>query len=353
MSETYRVGITRDFLSLIKPEGELEPADIGLDLLDGDADLEVEFLSESLAELAVSHVAGYDALLMLANIPRLPAATIAGAGRLLHVALFGVGYDNVDVDACTRAGVVVTITPDGVRRAMAGAALTFILALSRNLLVKDRLTREGRWGERFSHNGIGLTGRTLGVVGLGNIGRDLLKLAAPFDMSFLAHDPHVSAEDAANLGAELVELEQLLRGSDFVCLACVLNDETRHLMNVERLAMMKPTAYLINVARGGVVEQAALHEALRERRIAGAGLDVFEREPIDPGDPILELDNVIVTPHAIGSTDESLREIGRSACESVLDVAAGREPRFVVNPTVLELPRFAERLERRAQGTAA
>ncbi len=349
VSGTYRLGITRDFLSLLRPEGELEPAEIGLDLLDGQPGLEVEYLSESPEVLAPEQVADYDALLMLANVPRLPAEAIASSRRLLHVARFGVGYDNVDVDACTEAGVLVTITPDGVRRAMSGAALTFILALSRKLLAKDRLTREGRWAERFAYNGVGLTGRTLGVVGLGNIGRDILKLATPHEMRHLAFDPYVSSEDAGELGVELVELDELLAASDFVCLACMLNDETRHLMNADRLALMKPTAYLVNVARGGVVDQAALLEALRERRIAGAGLDVFEQEPIDPDDPILELDNVIVTPHAIGSTDESLRGIGRSACQSVIDVAAGRVPQYIVNRDVLDLPRFVERLERRAQ----
>ena len=242
VSGTYRLGITRDFLSLLRPEGELEPAEIGLDLLDGQPGLEVEYLSESPEVLAPEQVADYDALLMLANVPRLPAEAIASSRRLLHVARFGVGYDNVDVDACTEAGVLVTITPDGVRRAMSGAALTFILALSRKLLAKDRLTREGRWAERFAYNGVGLTGRTLGVVGLGNIGRDILKLATPHEMRHLAFDPYVSSEDAGELGVELVELDELLAASDFVCLACMLNDETRHLMNADRLALMKPTA---------------------------------------------------------------------------------------------------------------
>ena len=348
MSEPYRVGIAREFLSLLKPEGDLESAEIGLDMLEGQPGLEVDYLRESPRELAPEHVAGYDALLLLANVPRLPAESIASGERLVHVARFGVGYDNVDLDACTRAGVVVTITPDGVRRAMAGAAMTFMLALSRKLLVKDRLTREGRWAERFGYNGIGLTGRTLGVVGLGNIGRDLLQLAAPFDMRHLAHDPYVDAEEAARLGAELVDLEQLLCASDFVCLACLLNDETHHLINSERLELMKSSAYLINVARGPVVDQAALYEALRERRIAGAGLDVFEHEPIDPDDPILELDNVIVSPHAIGTTDETLLLVGQSACQAVLDVAAGRLPNHVVNRDVLEEPSFTARLARRA-----
>jgi phosphoglycerate dehydrogenase-like enzyme len=262
------------------------------------------------------------------------------------VARFGVGYDNVDVPACTAAGVVLTITPDGVRRPVAAAALTFVLALSQKLLIKDRLTRAGRWADRGDHMGMGVSGRTLGVVGLGNIGKELLALAKPFGMRFLAHDPYLKKEDAARAGAALVELEVLLREADFVCITCALTDQTRGLINAERLALMKPTAYLINVARGPIVDQKALAAVLRERRIAGAGLDVFEEEPVRPDDPILGLDNVILTPHAICWTDECFRGNGKGACESILDVAAGRVPRGALNREVLESARFLDKLGR-------
>src|SRR5262245_62720892 len=162
--------------------------------------------------------------------------------------------------------------------------------------------------------GMGLTGRTLGVFGLGNIGREVFALAAPFGMRHLAHDPYADPAGAAAAGAELVGLEALLRESDFVCLCCALTPATRHLIDARRLALMKPTAYLVNVARGPVVDQAALTEALRQGRLQGAGLDVFEREPIDPADPLLRLDNVILAPHALCWTDECFRGNGVSAC---------------------------------------
>jgi phosphoglycerate dehydrogenase-like enzyme len=184
------------------------------------------------------------------------------------------------------------------------------------------------------------------VIGFGNIGQDVFRLARPFDMRFIAHDPYGSAAAAAALGVELVDLETLLRTADFVSINCALTPETRHLINAERLELMKPTAFLINTARGPIVDQAALTAALRERRIAGAGIDVFEEEPVDPHDPILTLDNVIVTPHALPFTDEIMKGNGRGACESVLAVAAGELPRNIVNRDVTASPVLAAKLRR-------
>jgi phosphoglycerate dehydrogenase-like enzyme len=333
VATSFRVGITRDFL---KPDGTLGFGDIGLKRL---GSLTWEFLADSVGELRPEHVRDYDALLLLA--PRVTAATLADPGRLTLIARFGVGYDNVDVEACTRGDVLLTITPDGVRRPVASAALTLLLALSHKLLIKDRLTRRGRWSEKLDHMGMGLSRRVLGVIGLGNIGREIFRLAQPLQMQHLAHDPLVPS---APPGVALVSLEDLLRRSDFVCICCALTPETRGLINAERLSLMKPTAYLINIARGPIVDQAALTAALRQRRIQGAGLDVFEREPIDPADPLLELDNVILSPHALCWTDECFRGNGESACESILQVASGRLPAHIVNRAVLDHPRFQQRL---------
>jgi phosphoglycerate dehydrogenase-like enzyme len=192
--------------------------------------------------------------------------------------------------------------------------------------------------------GYGLTGRTLGAVGLGNIGRDFLSLAKPWGMRQIAYDPYVTAEQAAATGVEMVDLETLLRESDYVVILCKLTDETRHLINAQRLALMKPTAFLINIARGPIVDEPALYEALRTHRIRGAGLDVFEQEPVDPANPILQLDNVIVAPHALGWTDESARGIGTGVVTSILDVRAGRVPVHLANPEVVDSPRFQEKL---------
>lgn len=339
----FRVGLTRDFLH---PDGSIGFGDIGLDLLDGADGVEWEFLSNNGPELYAEQVHNYDALMVLG--PRVTARTFSGAERLSLVARFGVGYDNVDVDACTRSGVALTITPEGVRRPVATSVLTLLLALSHKMFAKDRLTREGRWSERLDHMGRGLTNRTLGVIGLGNIGREVFHLTAPLSMRHLATDPCVNPQDIAGDSVSLVDLETLLRESDFVVVCCSLCDGTQHLINAERLAWMKPTAYLINVARGPIVDQRALTAALLERRIAGAGLDVFEQEPIELDDPLLKLDNVILSPHALCWTDECFLANGTSAIGSILDVAAGRAPQYVVNAPVLNLPSFQKKLRRYA-----
>jgi phosphoglycerate dehydrogenase-like enzyme len=325
----FRVGVTRDFLL---PDGTLGFGDIGLDLFAGTG-VSWEFLPTADAEVLPEHARDYDGLLVLA--PKVGARTLDGVGRLQVVARFGVGYDSVDVPACTRAGVLLTITPEGVRRPVAAAAMTFLLALSHKLLIKDRLTRTGRWAEKLQHTGQGTTGRTLGIIGLGNIGRELATLARPFGLRLLAHDPWVSPGAAAEAGVTLVPLDDLLRQADYVCVCCALTPETHHLLNAERLALMKKTAYLINVARGPIVDQAALYEALRDGRLQGAGLDVFEHEPVAPDDPILGLDNVILAPHALCWTDECFNLIGRGAVTSLLDVARGTVPRDVVNRDAL------------------
>jgi D-3-phosphoglycerate dehydrogenase len=339
MRQPFRVGLTRDFLN---PDGRLGYGDIGLSLLDEVPGIEWEFLAQDTSELRADQVQGYHALLVLG--PRVSAATLDGVHSLAIVARFGVGYDSVDVDACTQHGVLLTITPDGVRRPVAVAAMTFVLALSHRLLEKDRLTREGRWADKLHYLGMGLTGRVLGLIGLGNIGRELATLAAPFGLRCIAFDPYVQAEQAMAAGVELVGLETLLRTADFVCITCALTPETYHLINAERLALLKPTAYLINVARGPIVDEQALCAALREGRLLGAGLDVFEQEPVDPANPLLAMDNVIVTPHAICWTNECFLGNGRSACQSILDVAAGRVPQHVVNRAALAHPSWQARL---------
>jgi len=335
----FRVGITRDFL---KPDGSLGFGDIGLEVLDEDARISREFLPDYGAELPATVANEFDALLVLA--PRVTATTLNGAERLAVVARFGVGYDNVDVAACTRNNVLLTITPSGVRRPVAVSALALLLALSHKLLAKDRMTRQGRWHEKLNEMGVGLTGRTLGLIGLGNIGREILRVVAPLEMRSVAYDPLVPPEIARDCGVELLGLEALLERSDFVCICCALTPDTHHLLNSERLARMKPTAFLINVARGPIVDQSELTEALRERRIAGAALDVFEKEPIDRDDPLLKLDNVILSPHAICWTDELFLGTGRAACQSIVDVAAGRIPPDVVNRDVLSQPGLQHKL---------
>ena len=233
------------------------------------------------------------------------------------------------------SGVLLTITPDGVRRPVATSALTFVLMLAQKVLIKDRLTRSGRWSEKLDHIGIGLTGRTLGSIGLGNIGAELFRLARPLEMNGIAHDPFADPALAAELGVRLVDLETLLRESDFVAVNCPLNERLAVWSAPALLGLMKPSAYLINTARGPIVDEHALYDALASGRIAGAGLDVFEEEPTPASNPLLQLDNVIVTPHGICFTDECMRRLAESAFRAALDVAADRTPPYVVNPQAL------------------
>ncbi len=335
MKHKQRVGITRDILD---SRGEPAFGRAALAILDAAPDLEWEYLPEVVRELSPDHAARYDAIYV--NMARTPAAVVARDDcRLRVVARHGVGYDSVDVGAMTKAGVIVTHTPMPMPRPVATIALTFILALAGKLVLKDRLTRSQRWDERMDHMGMGLTGRTLGVVGAGRIGKELLRMARTFDLRLLACDPYVDAVELGYLGARKVDLPTLLRESDFIVAIPLLNDETRHLVGAAEFAQMKRSAYFINVSRGPVVDEAALIDALREGRIAGAGLDVFEQEPVDPANPLLAMDNVIVTPHSLCWTDECFHNMATTGLQSIVDALAGRVPQFVVDRMVLAHPR--------------
>jgi phosphoglycerate dehydrogenase-like enzyme len=331
------VGLTRD---LLDASGAPTFGREALRVLDNDPEITWEFLPEPTDEIAPAHLARYDALYV--NAPRVTRASFAqGPGRTRIIARHGVGYDSVDVAACTENGVPLTIQPDGVRRPVAVAALTYVMALSQKLLIKDRLTRAGRWAEKVDHMGMGLVGRTLGLIGAGNIGREIMRLARPFGLRVIAADPHVDPAAITAEGATPADLATVMRESDFIVIVCLLTPETRHLIGAAQIALMRPSAYLINVARGPIVDEAALIAALREGRIAGAGLDVFEQEPVDPNNPLLAMENVIVSPHALCWTDECFRGIAESGFTGIAAVAHGARPRGIVNPEVLNHPRVA------------
>ena len=330
-SEPFKVGITRDTL---RADGTSIFDKRALRIFD-DAGLAWEFIADNVKELTAAHGAQYDALCVLN--PKVPAAVVAGPDRRVKiVARMGVGYDSVDVKACSANGVILTNTPDGVRRPVATSILALILALSHKLLAKDRITREGRWAETINYMGAGLTGKTVGSIGVGNIGGELFRLLATLDMVHLAYDPYAKADDAAKLRVRLVDKETVFRESDFVSVNTPLTPETRGFIGGKEFSLMKPSAYFINTARGPIVDEQALYAALAERRIAGAALDVFEHEPIAPDHPLLTLDNVIVTPHSVCWTDEFFRSNAESAFRSVAAVAAGKTPTFVVNRDVLQ-----------------
>ncbi len=326
--EKFRVALSSDF---VRPDGAPAFPSFDLSPLDADPRIEWGYVPVKEGRIAAADMAGFDALILLAG--RFDAGSFPQDGRLALVARFGVGYDNVDVAACSANDAALVITPSGVRRPVAVAIMTFVLALSGNLLIKDRLTRAGPegWARRGAHMGMGLIGKTLGSVGVGNIGAELFRMAAPFGMSFVAHDPFADAEVARELGVELVPLDDVFRRSDFVCVNCPLSDDTRRLVNAARLALMKPTAFLINTARGPIVDQAALTVALTEGRIAGAGLDVFEDEPSDASDALFRLENVIVTPHSLCWTDQCFADIGAADIRAVQAMIDGRVPDGIVN----------------------
>ena len=339
----FRVALSADFLT---PDGAPAFPSFDLGPLDADPGIDWSFIQPGGGRITAASIEGFDALILLAA--RFDAESIPSDGRLALVARFGVGYDSVDVAACARAGIAVTITPDGVRRPVAVSILTFVLALAGNFFVKDGLAREGAAGfaRRSDHMGRGLIGRTLGSIGVGNIGAEMFRMFAPLDMRFIAHDPFVAEADAAALGVTLVELDRVFRDSDFLAVNLPLTPETEKLVDAKRLAMMKPSAYLINTSRGPIVDPAALVAALRDGTIAGAGIDVFDPEPPSPDDPLLGLDNVIVTPHALCWTDQCFAGIGASTVAAALSVKRGAVPDHLVERSVAEDATFRARLER-------
>jgi phosphoglycerate dehydrogenase-like enzyme/2-keto-3-deoxy-L-rhamnonate aldolase RhmA len=337
----FRVALTGDFTSA---DGSPKYRDIGLGLFDGTG-VSARPFAEPRGEVGAAQLAGANGAVVLT--PRVTAASLADNSDLLAVGRFGVGYDTVDVAACTAADVLLFIAAGAVDRPVAEATVAWMLALSHHLRTKDELVREARWDDRSQFMGTELRDRTLGVVGFGGIGRALVKLLAGFGMNTpLVFDPFVSEADAAKLGVRSVPLDELLAQSEFVSVHCPLNEQTRGLIGARELALMKPTAYLLNTARGGIVDEGALFAALRDRRIAGAAIDCFTNEPLTAPPAFAELDNVLLAPHSIAWTGELFRDLGRAVCRGMLDLAEGRVPKGVVNREVLEKPGFRAKWKR-------
>ena len=341
-SVRFRVALTNDFYDA---EGRLKYRDIGLNLLESKADIEVSRFAEHRVEITPEQLANVNGVIVLSS--RVTAVSLSASNDLLAIGRFGVGYDSVDVAACTAADVVLFITAGAVDYSVAEATVGWMLALTHHVRAKDRLVREGRWDARSRYMGSELRERTLGIIGFGGIGRSVVKLLSSFGMNTpLVFDPFVSPSVLAESGAKAVSLDELLTQSDFVSLHCPLNEHTRNLLSARELSLMKPTAYLLNTARGGIVEEDSLFAALSERRIAGAALDCFVGEPITSPTRWAELDNVLLAPHSIAWTDELFRDIGRAACQGMLELMNGHRPRGVVNPEVFDRPGFQAKWER-------
>jgi phosphoglycerate dehydrogenase-like enzyme len=340
MASKFKVGITRDAM---RADGTPVFDARALDIFKREPNIEFEFLAEKVTALTPAHTAAYDGLCVL--MPKVTRASLSGKDkRVCILARHGVGYDSIDVPACSETGVILTITPDGVRRPVASSVVLFVLALSHKLFTKDMLTKTGRWAETTNHMGEGLIGKTIGSIGVGNIGKEIFRLIKPWNMVHLGYDPYLKQSDVDDLGVKLVDKETLLRESDFVTVNCPLNNDTRGIVGANEFKLMKKTAYLINTSRGPTVDEKAAYHALKDGAIAGAALDVFEQEPTPGDNAILKLPNVIATPHSICWTDECFRMIAESVFTSVVDVANGRVPKYVVNREVLKHPAIVGRM---------
>lgn len=271
---------------------------------------------------------------------------LALAPALLLVSTMGAGYDTVDVAACTGAGVlVVNQGGGGNAEAVAEHALGMMLCLSKRIIESDRRMRREAGIERGDYIGRNAIGKTVGIIGYGNVGRRLAEMChAALRMRVLVHDPHCSAEELARQQVEEVELDELLRLADFVSVCCPLTEETRALIGAREFALMPKHAHFITTARGGIHDEKALADALREKQIAGAGVDVWDVEPPPPGHPLLQFDNLVATPHIGGTTVESRVHAAEGAARQILDVFDGRRPSRLLNPEAW--PLFRSRYER-------
>ena len=251
--------------------------------------------------------------------------------KLKLIARHGVGFDTIDIEGMSRLGVMVTNTPVAVRRPVATMAITLLLSLSHRLIEKHHLTRSGRWAENADYMGTGLSHKVLGILGAGSIGSEILRLVAPFDMQLQACDPNIDADHLKMLNTKKVNAEELFSTSDFVIIATALSEQTYHFVDAKMLGLMKKDASIINVARGPVINEPDLIDALEQNRLKAAALDVFETEPVEADNPLLRMDNVITTSHSLCWTEECFDNIARDGLGSILSFVAGEMPAYIVN----------------------
>jgi D-3-phosphoglycerate dehydrogenase len=272
--------------------------------------------------------------LIIRSATKVDADLLGHAARLKAIARAGVGVDNVDVKTASSKDIVVMNTPEGNTIATAEETFALMLALARHIAQSHISMREGKW-DRKSYMGVELRGKTLGVVGFGRIGRAVAKRAQAFEMTVIAYDPYIPTDLAADLGVELVSLEDIYRRADFITLHTVLNDETREMIRAENIAKMRQGVRIINAARGALIHEADLAEAIKSGRVAGAALDVYSVEPPPPDHPLIGLPNVIHTPHLAASTEEAQVAVAVEAAHLIADGLLKGEWRNVVNPDVL------------------
>ena len=317
-----------------------EIAPEGIAILKESERLELDERTDVDAAGLKSVIGQYDALIVRSRT-KVTAGILEVANRLKVVGRAGVGVDNIDVEFATRRGIVVLNAPGGNVISVAEHTLALVLSLVRHIPQAAASLKRGEW-KRARFKGIELYGKTLGLAGAGRIGSEVAKRARSFGMRVVAFDPYLSRERAEQVGIELVTLPELFEQADIVSVHTPLTDETRGMIGAVELGLMKPTAYLVNAARGGVVDEAALVRALREGRLAGAAVDVFEREPLPADDPLLEFENVVAVPHLGAATREAQISVAVEICEAVRDALITAEFRTAVNVPELGVERDAD-----------
>jgi phosphoglycerate dehydrogenase-like enzyme len=334
---SFQVGLSSD---LDNGHGGFTWGEISIETL---APLSWKFLPATGANFTPESVKGFDAVAFAAP-GVIPGSFGSPEESPLVISRFGVGYDNIDLAECTRAGVALTITPDGSKKPVATAALTLVLSTMHNLVAKNLLAKTSQWDKRLQGLGQGLNGKTIATIGLGNISTEFFRLIAPFDCSRIAFDPWKTQAEADLHAVQLVELDQLFAQADVVIVLAALTPDTKHLVGKKQFDLMKKNAILINISRGPIVDERALIAALENNQIAGAGLDVFETEPPAADNPLLMMSNVIAIPHNLAWTDELASGMGKSAFTSINAISKGVIPEFVVNKDVLTTPQFMRKL---------
>ncbi|MCM8770690.1 MAG: phosphoglycerate dehydrogenase [Candidatus Omnitrophica bacterium] len=301
----------------------------GLKILKEVNDFQVDVKTGLKPEELKEAIKDYDALLVRSST-KVTKDIIAAANRLKIIGRAGVGLDNVDLEAATQKGIIVMNTPAGNTISTAEHTMSLILSLSRNIPQADASLKQGEW-QRTKFMGVELYNKVLGIVGLGKIGSEVARRALAFGMKVLAYDPFLSREIAEGLGVEVVELDDLLKRSDFISVHTPLTDETRHMISDKQFALMKKGVKIINCARGGIIDEGALIKAIKEGRVSGAALDVFEKEPLPPDSELLKLNNVVLTPHLGASTEEAQVNVAVEIAEVVRDALLGKGIRNAAN----------------------
>ena len=314
------------------PDSDLEEAE----LRESGLDIVLVRPNTRVPEEIIQHAADADGLMV--GFAQITRQVIGSLDHCRVISRYGIGVDMVDIEAATERGILVCNVPDFCIQEVSTHTIAFLLCLNRHIYSHERHVRSGKWARPPGGPPARLQGQVLGLVGLGNIGQAVAHKAQGMGLCVLAYDPYTAPEKASEMGVDLVGLESLLHRSDYVSLHCPLTEETYHMIGKSQLAIMKPSALLINMARGPVVDQSALYQALVEHTIAGAALDVLEQEPPQSDDPLLQLENVMVTPHLSSWSAESERQLRRDTARNVVTVLQGEVPRSVVNRKALHLP---------------